>query len=265
MPVSRIVVALIFIPLLLAAVLLRGPLLVVIVSAATLIACAEYAWMFHQRDIRVSVPGCVAVGLAFIVPTVLGQDLGLWLVVAMAIAALLSALGPGSFSERAAALALLLVGASYIGFLTRFALLIGQLPQGDLWGATVLFTDWAADTAGFFVGRRMGRHLLAPDISPKKTWEGAAGSLLGAAACVALMSLILPIPAAHILLLGVAIGSAAIGGDLLESYAKRAARVKDASTLLAGHGGFLDRMDSLLPVLAIVYAYAVFVAGASAP
>lgn len=108
-----------------------------------------------------------------------------------------------------------------------------------------------ADSAAYFAGRRFGRHKLAPAISPGKTWEGVAGAALG----VALYVLALPPSAIEtaplLILLAAAWGLLALSifGDLLESWIKRLAGVKDSGTLLPGHGGVLDRIDSLLAVL----------------
>jgi phosphatidate cytidylyltransferase len=113
----------------------------------------------------------------------------------------------------------------------------------------VLFTVFAADTGAFFVGRTFGRHRLAPAISPAKSWEGFAG---GVAAAVGMAFVILykdrddflSIPQS--LLLGLVIAFAAVLGDLFESAIKRDLEVKDSGGVLGGHGGVLDRLDSLL-------------------
>ena len=123
----------------------------------------------------------------------------------------------------------------------------------------VLAVAWIADTAAYFAGRAWGRHKLAPEISPGKTWEGAAGGLIGAAA----YAIILAICSAEDTELPVFVAAAAllvmvsIVGDLFESAAKRQAGVKDSGTLLPGHGGMLDRIDSAtatLPVAALMCA-----------
>jgi phosphatidate cytidylyltransferase len=113
----------------------------------------------------------------------------------------------------------------------------------------VLFTVFAADTGAFFVGRAFGRHRLAPAISPKKSWEGFAGGLV-AAVLVAFLVLyrdrdeFLTIP--EMLVLGLVIALASVVGDLFESAVKRDLDVKDSGRVLGGHGGMLDRLDSLL-------------------
>jgi phosphatidate cytidylyltransferase len=115
---------------------------------------------------------------------------------------------------------------------------------------------WIADTAAYFTGRRLGRHKLAPRISPGKTWEGAAGAVV---AVVAYALLLVPLArragfAAEVdataivvwILLAIALVALSIVGDLHESLLKRRAGVKDSGTLLPGHGGVLDRIDALL-------------------
>ena len=258
---SRIIVAVIFIPLLLTAVVLRGALLTGVVAIAAAVACAELALMFRQRGLAIPLPGAVAVGQAFVWTTALDVALPPWLAAASVLAALWRVLQPGSAAARGGDWALAVIGGSYVGFLVSRALLIGLLPLGACWGILALLTVWAADSSAYVVGKRWGRHRLAPTISPNKTWEGALGALLGAVAATAAMRLVLPIPVLHVVPLGIVIGLVAMAGDLVESAAKRLAGVKDSSQLLAGHGGFLDRMDSLLPVLPIVYAYAVRLVG----
>ena len=126
-----------------------------------------------------------------------------------------------------------------------------------------LAVAWIADTAAYFAGRRWGRRKLAPAISPGKTWEGAAGGLIGAAAYAMILSVFLA--GAQASRMAVFIGAAAllvvvsIVGDLFESAAKRQAGVKDSGALLPGHGGILDRIDSataVLPVAVLIKAIA---------
>jgi phosphatidate cytidylyltransferase len=113
----------------------------------------------------------------------------------------------------------------------------------------VLFTVFAADTGAFFVGRAFGRHKLAPAISPAKSWEGLVGGLVAAVAMAFVILYkdrdeFLSIPQA--LVLGAVIAFVSVLGDLFESAVKRDLSVKDSGQLLGGHGGMLDRLDSLL-------------------
>ena len=124
----------------------------------------------------------------------------------------------------------------------------------------VLAVAWIADTAAYFAGKRWGRRKLAPAISPGKTWEGAAGGLIGAAAYAMILSIL--VAGAQANRMAAFIGAAAllvvvsIVGDLFESAAKRQAGVKDSGALLPGHGGILDRIDSASAVLPVAAALA---------
>lgn len=117
---------------------------------------------------------------------------------------------------------------------------------------------WVADITAYFAGKTFGKHKLAPTISPGKTWEGVAGAVVGVSLYVWLVSKLgwLEIPVSVTWLLPLAMGLTAVSvvGDLLESWFKRSAGVKDSSQLLPGHGGVYDRIDSLIAVLAVSHA-----------
>ncbi len=127
------------------------------------------------------------------------------------------------------------------------------LPRGAAWVFVALTSTWAVDSAAYVIGRRFGRRPFWPRVSPRKTWEGTlagvgAGALVGLAWAPALGWA----PGLG-LALGLAVAVAAIGGDLVESLLKRRAAVKDAGSLVPGHGGLLDRIDSLLFVTIVVF------------
>jgi phosphatidate cytidylyltransferase len=124
------------------------------------------------------------------------------------------------------------------------------------WLMFALLLSWAGDTAALYIGKAFGRHKLAPVISPQKTWEGAAGSIAGALIAGGIYAhfLIPDTPLAIVLLLAVAGNIAGQLGDLAESALKRRADVKDSGSSLPGHGGWLDRIDSMLFAVPVVYA-----------
>lgn len=153
-------------------------------------------------------------------------------------------------------------GMLYTGWLLGHATAIRELDSGREWVVLVLFSTFACDTMAFFVGRTWGRHPFAPVISPKKTWEGALGGFLAAPAAVLVIRALfdlagspLPLSVVEGLGLGLVIGFFAQAGDLLESALKRRAGTKDSGTFLPGHGGVLDRIDSLIITAAISYYY----------
>ena len=152
-----------------------------------------------------------------------------------------------------------LLGVVWIGGGIGFLLLIREIPHNGFWAVVaVLFTVFVADSAAFFVGRAVGRHRMAPVISPGKTWEGFVAGVLAAMATTFLIlyqdrNTFLSIP--EMLGLGAAVALAAVAGDLFESAVKRDLGVKDSGRLLGGHGGMLDRLDAPLFAGAVAYFF----------
>lgn len=128
-----------------------------------------------------------------------------------------------------------------------------DLTRGQLWLALALALDFACDSAAYLVGRAFGRRLLFPRISPKKTVEGTAAGVAAAALTALLIAPLLGLGPGWALAMGLLGGAGAVLGDLAESLLKRAAGVKDSGWIFPGHGGLLDRLDSLLFVFVVVY------------
>ena len=122
-----------------------------------------------------------------------------------------------------------------------------------------LAITWAADTTAYFVGRAIGKHPLAPHISPKKTWEGSIASMFGSLVVAYAFSFWIRIPLPHLLIMAATGNIAGQMGDLLESAYKRSAGVKDSGGLLPGHGGILDRIDALILCIPVIWYYLVLV------
>jgi CDP-diglyceride synthetase len=154
-------------------------------------------------------------------------------------------------------------GALYIGLTLGYYLALFRwhaVPDADRFGlrivGVVLAGAMLGDTAALLTGSRLGRHPFFPRVSPRKTLEGALGGALATLAAVAIgMPWLVGLPVWQSILLGVAVAVAAQGGDLVESALKRAAGAKDSSTLIPGHGGLLDRLDSLLLLGPVVYSF----------
>jgi phosphatidate cytidylyltransferase len=141
-----------------------------------------------------------------------------------------------------------------------FAVTLHGLPRiGPRLLLFALVITWAGDTAAYFVGRAMGKHPLAPHISPKKTWEGSVGSMVGSLIVAWAFSYWIRIPIGHLLAMAVIGNVAGQMGDLLESAYKRSAGVKDSGGLLPGHGGVLDRIDALILCIPVIWYYLVLV------
>jgi phosphatidate cytidylyltransferase len=152
-----------------------------------------------------------------------------------------------------------LAGILYVGWLlSHFVALRGEV-DGRNWVLLALLTTFASDSTAFFSGRAWGRHLLAPHISPRKTWEGAVAGALGAIIVSLLLCLLFDLPLGYggAILIGLAISVFGQLGDLAESLLKRNMGVKDSAKGVPGHGGFLDRMDSVVFAGIVVYYYVI--------
>ncbi len=249
-----------------------------VLTAAALIPVIVYTVLFANFWIFLGVLAIVAVlcyyeydGVAaaygFGRPGPVGYGVGLlvlvwqadaWLlIVGFVLLALVIAMREVDLAKTLPRAGLLAVGVLYTFGCWRFAIpLREQNPQGH-WLMYALLLNWAGDTGAYYVGRRFGRHRLAPEVSPKKTWEGSAASLV-LSVMVGSAYLMRFVP-------GVALWQAAILtsvaniagqlGDLAESAMKRGSGVKDSSAILPGHGGFLDRVDSTLFTLPVVFAW----------
>lgn len=150
--------------------------------------------------------------------------------------------------------------AIYAGGFLWYALRLRGLEQGFEWTLVVLIGVMATDTAAYFAGRAFGKTPLAPKISPAKTWEGAAAGFLAAMLATGMATLMLDLRVIiwEALILGALIGSLSQLGDLAESRIKRRAGVKDSGWLIPGHGGMLDRIDSIVFTLPAVYYFVIW-------
>lgn len=153
----------------------------------------------------------------------------------------------------------------YIGLTLSTLVLTRALPSGEWLIVFIALVTWASDIGAYYAGTLWGRHLIAPSISPKKSIEGLAGGLVLAMA-VALLGQVWLAPQLtmlHALMLGFLMTGTGLVGDLCESAMKRAVGVKDSGAILPGHGGMLDRMDSLLFTAPTFYYYVTFICGLS--
>lgn len=150
------------------------------------------------------------------------------------------------------------VVASYLGIMMAQVQAMRLLPDGLWWLVLGLLITWANDTAAYFVGSTVGRRKLWPRLSPKKTWEGTIAGWLGAAISGGVLAALLPLPIGVFggIVLGFFGGILGLLGDLSISVLKRQVGVKDSGKLFPGHGGMLDRLDSVLFVLPFVYQVA---------
>jgi phosphatidate cytidylyltransferase len=150
-----------------------------------------------------------------------------------------------------------MAGILYIGWMLSYWVRLRSLEGGGEFVFLAMFTTFASDTSAFFIGRTWGKHALAPAISSGKTWEGAIGGLSASIVASFIISIIFTLPFSYwqIALVGFIISVFAQLGDLVESLLKRNTGVKDAGKLIPGHGGILDRLDSLIFTGVIVYYF----------
>lgn len=156
---------------------------------------------------------------------------------------------------RTADTAITVFGSVYTGFLLAYLVLIREYTSGLALALTLVVSVWIADMAAYFFGSLIGRHRMAPLISPKKSWEGAVAGIAGTVAVwVGAVALdLIEVSYGLAVAVGASVAAASIVGDLAESRMKREAGVKDSGSALPGHGGFLDRLDSL--ILACLVAF----------
>ncbi|MBI2166175.1 MAG: phosphatidate cytidylyltransferase [Chloroflexi bacterium] len=242
-------------PILLGLVWAGLPWLSLLVGLVAVVAVREFYRLGHALGAKPMVPFGMAWTLAMIANGHYGASFTVPVVGAGIVASLVFLLWRRRADGALADWASTLTGALYIGWPLSHALLIRELDSGRAWLLYAILVTFATDTAAFFVGRALGRRKMAPSISPGKTWEGGLGGLTGAILASLSLYYILSLPM-HLwaaLLMGAGIGVAAQVGDLAESLLKRSAGVKEAGTVIPGHGGVLDRLDSLVFTLLLVY------------
>lgn len=152
-------------------------------------------------------------------------------------------------------------GVFYVGWTMSHFVFLREMDDGRDWVFLALLGTFACDTSAYFIGRIFGRHRMAPVVSPGKTWEGAAGGLAGAVAAVVGIAILTDLTEVgyHLIIpLAFLLGIFAQLGDLAESAIKRSAETKEAGNLIPGHGGILDRLDSLIFSVVLVYYWVIW-------
>lgn len=278
--VTRILVALIAIPVFVGLVLAGGLPFMVFVAILSSLGVREFCQLTETKGAR---PHALVTMLpAFTLPLIVGFDAlnGTSYAFAAAVLSCLVILStelwrniPHPLQNIAASLSSLAYVSALFSCLilirtmslTPATVLGATLDLTPDWQAYVLLgmciTVWSGDSTAYFVGMSMGRHKIFPRVSPKKSWEGSiAGFVISPVAFALTMHLALPaFPQLHAIVLGLLIGVIGPIGDFAESLLKRDAAIKDSSALIPGHGGVLDRFDSLLFAGPLVYAYLVLV------
>lgn len=222
----------------------------------TFFAFSEFVTMFRQKKYFVFAPSVVM--LLFTMDYLRkSPQMAIYLMAAsVLVISSVALLGKDPVEEKYKRIVIYLAGYTYLLMTLSFFPLLRDYPvNGKMWFLFAMIIPWLCDSGAYFAGIKLGRHKFAPAISPKKTWEGALGGLVvsilgGVAFCYIVFKgdyLLFSIAAAAIC------SSAGQIGDLVESLFKRGAGVKDSGNLFPGHGGILDRLDSLLFSVVSVY------------
>lgn len=293
---TRLLTASVLAPVILAIVLLGEPWLSLLLGVAAFLAFVELVGLldaagYEPPQVLTILAGMSLVGAGLVSINEASMGGG--------VATLLDALDPPGLVAATAVAAVLLVsiaaftradprtgfvtwattsfGLAYVGLLLPTIALVAHLSppgasassavgpfgvaSGSAWGLMLLLVVWGYDTGAYLTGRWLGRRHMLDHISPSKTIEGLTGGLIVATAGAGIGAFVLGLDAWHPLVIGPLVGLAAQAGDLAESMIKRAAGRKESGFLMPGHGGILDRMDSLLFAAPVLAGYALLVAG----
>ena len=234
----------------------------------TLLAWYEFYIIMQNKDIKVFYRLGILINILILGCAWLGNyhEFVIVLFVSTMLALLKIVTSGTNFTVVDAAFSLL--GISYIGMSFAHLLLLrstdnslylmtswGELSVGAAYVWLAFVGTWASDTFAFFIGTYFGRHKLCPMISPKKTIEGALGGMLGSVIAIVVLGLLFKLPVSHSIFMGILVGIVAPIGDLIESAIKRFAGVKDSGRIFPGHGGVLDRFDSIMFTVPAIYYY----------
>lgn len=262
MHLKRIISAAFFIPLFILLVRYGSPLLFFFVfSAAMLVGIQEIFLLLEAKGIRPVKPLGLLGGwaLSFLIFSgYAGRDGLLLFLTFLLIALLVSLLSRrDDFRSRMQGAAATLLGTLYLSLLLSFLPLLRKMPEGAAYIYYLFLVTWAGDAGAFYFGVNFGRHKLCSSLSPNKSIEGSIAGLLSSigASFLAKYWFFPSLECFHALILGILLGIAGQLGDLSESLLKRGLEVKDSGSLIPGHGGFLDRVDSLLFTGPFLYFY----------
>ncbi|MBN2006134.1 MAG: phosphatidate cytidylyltransferase [Anaerolineae bacterium] len=265
----RFISAIILIPIVIIATLSGGWLYALLIGCVTLICCFEYVRMLERKGYR---PSLLFVSIINVLWLADAFDLwGSWTLPVLAVVyfatvvwALYDYNRYPADGKTTANWALTIAGSIYIGISGSFCLRLRIFPDGLWWTLLALPTVWIGDTFAYFIGSRWGKHKMFPAISPAKSWEGyiseVISTLLVGAGFGTLWPLLANSPTNLTPLKGMALGGA-LGlltpvGDFFISMIKREAGVKDSGNLIPGHGGMLDRTDSLFWAVFLAWIFA---------
>lgn len=247
---KRMLTILVAVPLVFFVIIGGTYLLILFLLILAILALLEFYSLFNEPLLSYLIPGSLLTLSIILRPVLSNHEASLWFTMVMLLIFIyyLFFYRGGNFLLH---LGLMLAGSFYIGWFIQYPVLL--LQEGTIFLFMALLLTWANDSFAYLIGSTFGKHKLAPDISPNKSIEGALGGILGTLLVGLLIGHFAFIPLWGRILLSILSAVAAQLGDLFESKIKRVFGVKDSGTLFPGHGGVMDRIDSLLFSLPVVY------------
>ena len=263
---KRIMTSLVWLPFAIAAIWFGAPWFTLLVALFALLAI----WEFYHLVSRAKAPTLTRFGLIYTLLFIASPHLSfgdfstnqtMLLTSAVMISLIILLVRPQK-ETAFASWVWSLGGIIYLGLLLSYLVALRGMEAGREWVFFAICVNASSDAIAYFIGRAWGRRRLAPNISPGKTWEGAVGGIFGAILGGTLLFNILEMPVSfsyvQAVLLSIIISVAGQLGDLVESLFKRNMEVKESGNLMPGHGGFLDRVDSVVFVSVVVYYYVIW-------
>jgi phosphatidate cytidylyltransferase len=258
---NRSATAILGVPVTVLLIVLGTPWLAVGVAAVIVVGLVEFYRMVERIGYRPVWEAGLGAGLLFAIAATWPSPWESLILPAVLAYAMLVQLGSANPDRGLGNTAVTLLGVLYVGYLFSYVIRLRALtlspghPAGPMPALLVVCVVWAADSAAYFIGLAAGRHKLLPRVSPNKSLEGAAAAIVAGIAAALIFGWAARLPMLMAGVVGVLCASASVCGDLWESAMKREVGVKDAGSVLPGHGGVLDRFDGLL--FAAVTGYAV--------
>lgn len=259
---TRIMTSVIGIPLVIAIIIMGNPLLRYVIMAVSLIALYEFYDTVSKKDRPIAYAGYAAIIVHYLAFNWVMENYAIYITMVTIVALSLLVIYYPKYSIIDIALTLFPV--VYVGLMFSFMIMIRDIQEGNFWVWLIAISAWGCDTFAYFTGKTIGKHKLAPVLSPKKTIEGSIGGVIGAGILGYIYTVIFTHYGAlairgHIMwVVGAVMLGAVISqfGDLAASAVKRFYNQKDYGYILPGHGGILDRFDSFLFVAPIIYIVA---------